>query len=88
MINNFTDSNCCEKLNFYYNEKLSRNEMKNLKGGNYPSSCTASCEGADSVSLSCGANSSCLASDNVGVKCSGACTEQVCCYSGVPCVVE
>lgn len=70
-------------------KKLSRSQLKRINGGNAPSSsCSANCEGAAAVSLSCGANSSCTASDNVGVQCSGACTDKVCCYQGVPCVVE
>lgn len=51
-------------------KKLSRTELKRIMGGNPPnSSCTAKCANASDVTEDCGENSTCTASDNVGVKC-------------------
>ena len=70
-------------------KKLSRSQLKRIQGGDESvggaSSCTASCEGAQPITKNCGTNSTCTATDNVGVKCNDEVPQ--CCYSGTPCNV-
>jgi len=48
-------------------KKLSRTELNNIFGNGTLSSCTASCPGGGSVSISC--EGTCIANDGFGVSC-------------------
>lgn len=86
ILNKEHKSNNCEQKN-YIMKRLSKTQLKKIMGGNVRpiASCSANCPNAQAVSLDCGENSTCTASDSVGVKCSGANNEKKCCYADVPC---
>jgi len=50
-------------------KKLSRIELNNIFGSGILSSCSASCPGGGTVSISC--DGTCIATDGSGVSCSG-----------------